>query len=124
MSTLHLFRQLYVRLPRLAAALALGSAAIFYAGSVTVSGQVPAPRSVLGFHPTDDRTIADWGQITGYFNRLDKASDRVLVREIGRSTNGKPLIVAFISAKDNIKKLDKYRQISAKLADPRTITSP
>lgn len=46
-----------------------------------------------------------------------------MVREIGRSTLGKPLIVAFISSPDNIKNLDKYRQMSAKLADPRTIKS-
>ena len=87
----------------------------------TVYGQVPSPKSVLGFMPADDKTIADWGQITDYFAKLDKASNRVIVKEIGKTTNGKPLIVAFISSPDNIKKLDKYRQISAKLADPRTI---
>ena len=38
---------------------------------------IPTPRSVLGFNPGDDRTIADWTQITDYFTRLDKASDRV-----------------------------------------------
>ena len=76
---------------------------------------------MLGFTPADDKTIADWRQITDYFAKLDKASNRVSVKEIGKTTNGKPLIVAFISSSDNIKKLDKYRQINAKLADPRTI---
>jgi len=76
---------------------------------------------VLGFTPSDDKTIADWTQIIDYFTRLDKGSDKVLVREIGKSTNGKPLIVAFISSSSNIKNLEKYRQISAKLADPRTV---
>ena len=83
--------------------------------------QVPTPDSVLGFHPTDDKTIADWKQITDYFAKLDKASDKVLVREIGKTTLGKPLIVAFISSPNNIKNLERYRQISAKLADPRTV---
>ncbi|HVF46797.1 MAG TPA: M14 family zinc carboxypeptidase [Pyrinomonadaceae bacterium] len=83
--------------------------------------QIPSPKSVLGFHPTDDRTIADWKQITDYFTKLDKASSKVAVKEIGKTTNGKPLVVAFISSPDNIKNLEKYRQISAKLADPRTI---
>lgn len=78
---------------------------------------------MLGFQPTDDRTIADWSQIADYFAKLDRASDKVLVKEIGRSTKGKPLIVAFISSARNIKNLDKLRQISAKLADPRTISS-
>ncbi len=89
--------------------------------AAAAAAQVPSPRSVLGFTPGDDKTIADWGQITGYFAKLDKASPKVEVREIGRSTNGKPLIVAFISSAKNIKDLEKYRRISAKLADPRTI---
>jgi len=84
---------------------------------------VPSPKSVLGFQPTDDRTIADWTQINNYFTKLDAASNRVTVKEIGKTTLGKPFIVAFISASQNIKNLEKYRQISAKLADPRTIKS-
>lgn len=78
---------------------------------------------MLGFQPTDDRTIADWGQIRDYFAKLDNASPKVKVQEIGTTTLGKPMIVAYISSADNIKKLDKYRQISSKLADPRTISS-
>lgn len=89
--------------------------------ALSAAAQVPSPRSVLGFNPTDDKTVADWGQIRDYFSRLDVASDKVLVKEIGKTTNGKPLIVAFISSANNIKDLEKYRQISARLADPRTI---
>ncbi|MGH9945715.1 MAG: M14 family zinc carboxypeptidase [Pyrinomonadaceae bacterium] len=89
--------------------------------STAIVAQPPSPKNVLGFHPTDDKTIADWTQITDYFARLDKASDKVTLKEIGKSTLGKPLIVAFISSPKNIKHLEKYREISAKLADPRTI---
>ena len=89
--------------------------------SLVIVAQVPTPKSILGFQPTDDRTIADWTQIINYFSKLDKASDRVTVKEIGKTTNGKPLIVAFISSPSNIKNLEKIRQISAKLADPRTV---
>ncbi len=91
--------------------------------SLAAAAQVPSPRSVLGFTPGDDKTIADWGQITNYFAKLDKESKNVTVKEIGRTTNGKPLIVAFISSARNIKDLEKYRRISAKLADPRTIAN-
>lgn len=104
------------------ASLRLGGLILLF--SVSIVAQVPSPRSVLGFQPTDDKTIADWTQIVDYFNKLDKASDRVAVREIGRSTLGKPLIVAFISSSRNIKDLEKIRKISQRLADPRTITDP
>ncbi|HQX54754.1 MAG TPA: M14 family metallopeptidase [Pyrinomonadaceae bacterium] len=89
--------------------------------SLSIVAQIPSPKSVLGFEPTDDKTIADWSQIVDYFGKLGKASPKVEVREVGRSTNGSPLIVAFISSADNIRNLEKYRRINAKLADPRTI---
>src|SRR5438270_8595491 len=82
---------------------------------------IPSPRSVLGFTPGDDRTIADWKQITSYFARLDSASDRVKVQTLGETTLGRPLIVAFISAPENIRNLAKYKSIQAELADPRNV---
>jgi hypothetical protein len=82
---------------------------------------VPSPQSVLGFEPGTDRTIADWKEISAYYARLDAASERLLVRNIGESTGGRPLLVAFISAPENIRDLDKYKEIQGKLADPRRI---
>ena len=46
----------------------------------------------------DDRTIADWNQITNYFTLLSKTSNRVQVQTIGQSTLGRTLIAAFITA--------------------------
>lgn len=83
--------------------------------------EVPSPKSVLGFNPTDDKTIADWTQITDYFSKLDTASDRVKVQRLGETTLKKPFIVAFISSEQNIRELDSIKQTNQKLADPRTI---
>ena len=83
----------------------------------------PSPRSVLGFTPGDDRTIADWRQITDYFAGLDKASDRVSVQTIGQSTLRRPIIVALISARENILALNRYKEIQQKLADPRNVST-
>src|SRR5215203_3892274 len=106
-------------LGKLSVSLRLGGLIILF--STAIVAQVASPQSILGFHPTDDKTIADWTQITNYFSKLDASSPRVAVREIGKTTLGKPLIVAFVSSPENIKNLDRYRRISAKLADPRTI---
>jgi hypothetical protein len=84
---------------------------------------IPSPRSVLGFNPGDDRTIADWKQISDYFTRLDTASDRVQLQTIGKSTLGRTMFVAFISAPENIRNLGKYKEIQTKLADPRKVLS-
>jgi hypothetical protein len=83
--------------------------------------RVPSPRDVLGFTPGDDRKVADWTQIRDYFTRLDRASERVRVETIGETTLGRTLIAAYISAPENIRELDKYRDIQRRLADPRLV---
>ncbi|HVF45410.1 MAG TPA: M14 family zinc carboxypeptidase, partial [Pyrinomonadaceae bacterium] len=83
--------------------------------------RVPAPRDALGFTPGDDRKIADWAQITDYFKRLDRASGRVSVRQVGTSTRGRTLFAAFVSSAENIRELDRYRDIQRRLADPRLV---
>ena len=78
---------------------------------------------MLNFTPGDNRTIADWSQINTYFARLDKASERVRVEQIGLTTLKRPIIVAFISAPENIRDLEKYKIIQQRLADPRMVAS-
>ena len=89
----------------------------------TPAAVIPSPRSVLGFDPGDDRTIADWKQISEYFARLDAASDRLQVQTIGKSTLGRTMFFALISAPENIRNLAKYKEIQARLADPRKVRS-
>lgn len=89
--------------------------------SAPSSPLVPSPKAVLGFTPGDEHTIADWRQITDYFSKLDKASDRVLVQTIGETTLKRPIIVALISSRENILARDKYKEIQRKLADPRLV---
>jgi hypothetical protein len=86
------------------------------------AARVPSPRELLGFTPGDDRRVADWNQIREYFTRLDRASDRVVVRRLGETTQGRPLFVAFISSPENIRELDRYREIQRRLADPRLVS--
>ena len=93
-------------------------------GRALQSARIPSPKSILGFTPGDDRTIADWTQITHYFTSLDRASDRVSVKILGQSTLKRPLFVAFISARENILALEKYKTIQQQLADPRKVTTP
>jgi hypothetical protein len=102
---------------------AVSPASLVAQRSTSRASTIPSPTTVLGFTPGDDRTIADWTQITNYFTQLDKASDRVLVQTLGQSTLRRPLIVAIISARENILALDKYKGIQKQLADPRKVAT-
>ncbi len=88
---------------------------------VPAQAVIPSPASVLGFQPGEDRRLADWTQIADYFRRLDEASPRVQVLEIGRSTQNRPILMAIITSPENMARLDRYREIARRLADPRTI---
>lgn len=84
-------------------------------------GQIPAPEDVLGFVPGDDRKLASWDQVLGYFTALAKASDRVRFETLGQSTMGKPFVMATISAPENLKRLNEFKEIQRQLADPRVL---
>jgi len=85
---------------------------------------IPAPEDVLGFRPGDDRKLASWAKVIEYFEKLDAASDRVKFEELGKSTMGVPLVMATISAPENLARLDDYRKIQELLADPRKLGPP
>ncbi len=80
------------------------------------AAQVPTPESVIGWKPGADYKLADYGQIRAYFEALDAASDRIRVVTIGESAEGRPLLLAIISSEANMLALDRYREISRRLA--------
>ena len=81
------------------------------------------PEQFLGFKPGADRKLADYGQITAYFQKLAQESSRVKLFTIGESTLKKPIIMAAISTPENLAKLDRWKEITHMLRDPRG-TSP
>ncbi|HJQ34463.1 MAG TPA: M14 family zinc carboxypeptidase [Pyrinomonadaceae bacterium] len=82
---------------------------------------VPAPEDVLGFRPGDDRKLASWAQTVEYFRRLAAASPRVKFEQLGETTLGAPFVLATISAPETIARLETYKDIQRRLADPRTL---
>ena len=81
------------------------------------------PEEFLGHKVGADRKLADYNQIQAYFKKLDQESERIKVINIGTSTLKKPIIMAVITSKENMGKLDTYREIVKKLRDPR-VTAP
>lgn len=85
---------------------------------------IPAPADVLGFVPGEDRKLASWNQILEYFDRLDRASDRVKFEALGKTSMDKPFVMATISSPANLARLEEFKQIQAQLADPRKLGRP
>lgn len=87
-----------------------------YFDSMTFDDSVPAPIEYFGneigarfhHHP----------EIMGYFDALDESSDRVLVREYGKSNQGRALRIAVITSPANHARLDDILQANQRLTDP------
>ena len=90
--------------------------ALLIVSAWTLAAQIPAPADYLGFEPGEDYKLADFSQISGYFQALDAASDRLKLVEFGRSSEGRPMYVAFVSSPENLARLDRWREISRRLA--------
>jgi hypothetical protein len=96
-------------MPRRISCLLLLAAALCFSAA-------PTPKEYFGFTPGDDYKLANYSEIIGYFKKLEASSGRIRLAEFGKTSNGKPMYVAFLSAPENLKKLDRYREISRKLA--------
>ncbi|HEV2387869.1 MAG TPA: M14 metallopeptidase family protein [Candidatus Acidoferrales bacterium] len=80
------------------------------------AGAVPAPESVFGFTAGADYHLADFEQITKYFQALAAASPRIKLQNIGPTGNGRQMFIAFLSSPENLRELDRYRGIVQQLA--------
>ena len=86
------------------------------------SSTVPTPLKFLG------RIVGTPGELTyakdmyRYFDALDAASDRIKVWRIGKTEEGRDIIVAAIGDEATIKDLDKYKGYLNALTDPRKTT--
>ncbi len=84
--------------------------------AATLQGQTPrSPEDYFGHVMGADRRLIDWKQIVDYFRYLDGRSDRVTVQELGKSTLGKPFLMAIITSAGDMPKLDRYREIQQAL---------
>jgi hypothetical protein len=86
--------------------------------------RVPEPADVFGFQPGADYKLASHEQIVEYFRKLDAASDRIVVEDIGKSAEGRQLILAVISSEANLKSRARYKEISKTLALARGVDEP
>ena len=89
----------------------------------TPAAAVPSPESVLGFQPGADYKLANYEQVVEYFQRVAEATDRVRLVQAGRSAQGRPYYFALVSSAENLKKVDRYREIAQRLAHPSDLSA-
>ena len=80
---------------------------------------VPSPDAFFGHQMGADRKLVQWEKVVAYYQALASNSDRIRVDVLGKTVEGRPFISAVVSAPETLRNLDRYREIQARLADPR-----
>jgi Zinc carboxypeptidase len=93
------------------------------ATTVNPSPNVPTPESVLGHQPGDDFYLANYDESREYFHKLAASSNRVKLITVGKTTRGLDWEIAIISSPGNLANLDKFKDISRRLADGRGLST-
>src|SRR6187399_3421843 len=84
---------------------------------------IPTPKAVLGYHVGAPYKLTYYADILKYYRALAAAApNRVKVESIGKSDEGRELVVVWVSSDANIANLQKNRDNLAKIADPRGLT--
>ncbi|MDZ7360225.1 MAG: M14 family metallopeptidase [candidate division KSB1 bacterium] len=83
---------------------------------------LPTPESVLGFRIGAEKKLADYHQMLDYLRKLDAVSDRMQLENLGKTTEGNDLMMAIISSPANLRQLEEWKKIQARLADPRGLS--
>ncbi len=94
---------------------------LLYSAGGLVAQNVPTPRSHFGFEIGADRKLANWDQLTAYYEKVAQASPRVKVDTLGPTTMGRPFIMLTITSEENQARLGELREIQLKLSDPRQV---
>lgn len=86
------------------------------------SKSVPSPKKYLGRITGESGELSHISQIYGYFRELAKASSRVHVEVIGKTEEGREIILAAVADEAGIGNLSLLKAGTAALADPRRTT--
>ena len=87
---------------------------------VPESATVPSPTDYLGHIVGTPGELSNTKQIYGYLRALAEASPRVRVENIGTTEEGRDIIVAIVADEPGIEQIDRLREATALLADPRS----
>lgn len=99
-----------------------GGFVLLLAGTAAAQQRPTSPREHFGFAMGDDYRLATYTQFEAYWQRLDAESDRMRVVSIGKTAEGRDQWMAIITSPANHARLDRYRDIAARLARAEGLT--
>ncbi len=95
---------------------------VLVAGAAQAQGRITSPKEQFGHNIGDDYWLPNYDQYEAYVQKLAKESDRAKLVNIGKSAEGRTQYTLIVSAPENMKNLEHYRQIEERLARAEGVT--
>jgi hypothetical protein len=89
---------------------------------VDAQTKVTSPEEQFGSKIGTDYQLLTYTQLTEYWQKLDKESPRMKLVDIGRTAEGRSQWMAIITSPENHENVDRYKDISARLALAKGLT--
>src|SRR5207247_9917700 len=80
------------------------------------------PREPLRFDSGADYHLATYTQLEAYWRTLARQSPRMVLREIGKTAEGRTQLMAIITTPENHKRIASYQEIARRLARAQGLT--
>jgi hypothetical protein len=105
--------------PRAAIALVL----LLAATPLAQAPRITSPKEEFGFNFGDDYRLATFTQLLAYWQKLERESDRLVLQEIGKTSEGRPHVMAIVTSPENHKDLAAIKAASRRLALAEGLTA-
>ena len=94
----------------------------FLAATAALAQPKISPPVFGAYTAGDDYFLANYTQLLDYWHKVATQSDRIKLEEIGKTAEGRPIVMAIITAPANFKNLARYKEISQRLARAEGLT--
>jgi hypothetical protein len=86
------------------------------------AAKVTSPKEQFGFAIGDDYHVVNYQQLVAYWKKLEAESPRVKLFDIGRTAEGRTMLMAVVTSPANHGRLARYKEISKRLALAKGLT--
>jgi hypothetical protein len=90
--------------------------------SAQVAGKITTPKEEFGQNFGDDYFLANYRQISAYWQKLDRESDRMILHDMGKTAEGRTHLMAIVTSPENHRLVTRYKEISRRLAVAEGLT--
>ena len=100
----------------LAPALLLGAMLLAQPAGIQAQTRLTTPQEEFGHEIGADYQLPNYQKLMAYWQKLAVQSDRMVLDTIGLTAEGRPQLMAIVTSPENHRNLERYKEISRRLA--------